>query len=271
MSYPMCHLFRYISYAVIILANLLGVAVAFAQEVSEQPITQKLRFIFLDENAGEYSLRINELPPVALVANSFALSAPVTIPPKAKLRIYRADASLVARQSKTRKPIPTIATLYPDGSLNSALVILSPKETTAPSEPIEPGASEPEPMNYTAQWIDDAPEKHADGSLRIINLVPAPLAAQIEGDSHVIEAGKTLVLQPAWDSRRRVRSRVAVKHLDGWKLIYDSITTCRINERITALVIFSAQGMRFTYTDSEIEKFGIPPPSALWLTYTDSR
>jgi hypothetical protein len=262
----------------VLFACALGSTASFAQTPTPPPPPPlKLRFIFLDENTGEYSLRINDNQPVPLVSASFALSAPFAIPPKAKLRIYRASAAQVANQSKTpsapsRPASPVIATLRPDDSLTSALVVLSPREpSSAPAAPPVPGATEPEPMNYTAQWIDDAPEKHPDGSLRIINLIPAPLAAQIAGEAHQVDAGKTLVLQPTWDERRRVRSRVAVKQVDGWKMIYDSITSCRPNERITALVIFSAEGMRFTYTDHEIATFGAPPPSALWLTYTDTR
>jgi len=250
-----------------------GICVGFAQpsNTSSAPTTSKIRFIFLDETPGEYLVSIDEKAPVALVEGPFTISSSLKITPNATLKIYRKKPGQVDKQGKPR-PTP-IATLHPNEALESALVVMSPVES-ADQQPAT-GLANTESdsgtlVHYTINWFEDSDEKRPARSLRIINLDKSAVAAQIGGIQATVEPGKSLIIQPNWDERNRARTRVAIQASTGWKIIYDSLTSALPQDRVTALVLYSASGMKFTYDEQEL-KSNPPPPGHFWLTYTDSR
>lgn len=249
-----------------------GICVGFSQPVntSSVPATSKIRFIFLDETPGEYLVSIDEQAPVALVEGPFTISLPVKIAPNATFKIYRKKPGQVDKQGN---PLPTpIATLNPNAALDSALVVMSPVEraTQQPARELaDTGSDLGTSVHYTVNWFEDSVEKRPARSLRIINLDKSTVAAQIGGIQATVEPGKSLIIQPNWDERSRARTRVAIQASTGWKLIYDSLTSALPQERVTALVLYSASGMAFTYDEQEL-KSNPPPPGHFWLTYTDS-
>lgn len=79
--------FRFFTFHIALLAGALSISTTFAQTPQLPSPPLAIRLIFLDEGARYYTPRVNENPPVPLNASFSALSAPFTIPPKAKPRI----------------------------------------------------------------------------------------------------------------------------------------------------------------------------------------
>ena len=239
-----------------VFALFLALVSCFAQE-TPPPSPAKLRFIFLDETPGEYTISIGKAKPVPLVANAFAISAPVGIPAGEKIKIFR--------RTPKAKPIQ-VAKLSTRADLTSALVVLSPKTDQAP-----PQNGDKTPVTfYEDTWIDDAATSFKSGQLRVINLTTTPARVTVAAPTQIIEPAGTLVLTPAWDDRGRVRTLVETQQSADWTAIYDSITSHRTGDRITALIIHSEKGLSFSYTDHELKTEGTPPAGDFWLTYTDS-
>ncbi|MEX2606406.1 MAG: hypothetical protein WD708_03595, partial [Kiritimatiellia bacterium] len=72
------------------------------------------------------------------------------------------------------------------------------------------------------------------------------------------------------DHRHRVRARIATRDPEGWQLIDDNIAIVKPTTRMTGLMVFSPSGLRFRFDEYLIATRGPPPPSHVWLTYSDT-
>lgn len=230
-------------------------------QTPDAPKPAKLRFVFIDESAGAYSIKLGaSFRPVS--ANPYEISAPFTPADLTPLEIYKlfpADPDPATSQPKRIK----IATVTPPADTPSALVIVTPRPASSP------GAA---PV-YKVELLDSNPTAFPAGSIRIINRSPVSMAAQFSASRVVTAPGETSVVQPATDSRHRTLFKIAIQveqEAGGWRLIQDSLTVIRPKERMVGLLVYSPGGMRHTLTAAEIAEMGPPKPGCFWLTFSDT-
>ncbi len=230
-----------------------------AAQTPPPPPPAKLRFLFIDENPGGYALKVGEHYRT-VSSTPYAISPVVTPPAPGPLELYRVSP---LPSPETGQPVRVkILALSPPASLRAALVIVTPRRP-------DPGS--PAPVSWEVEYIDDAPSAYPAGSLRVINRAPGPLAAQFGAHQIQLEAGRTTVVRPQPDRRNRVFTKIAALSGSGWQLINDSITVLRPDHRVTGLFFHSASGMRHFYTAEELREMGgAPPPTHVWLTYSDA-
>lgn len=232
-------------------------SVALAQPAPVTPPT--LRFLFLDETAGAYSLKLGgDFKRIS--AAPYTISASYAPTDFKRLDIYKAAAEpdpKTGRIEQTR-----IATLNPPAGMSSALVIVTPR-------PAPPGSAEP--PAYAVETIDNGPDAFPVGSIRIINRGQTTMAARLAGRQIVTEPSATRIVAPELtDSRGRLRVLVAVQTPDQWHMIDDSVAIVKPNTRLTGLLVYSPTGMKFRLGPYILAERGDPPPSHVWLTYTDT-
>jgi len=85
-----------------------------------------------------------------------------------------------------------------------------------------------------------------------------------------VAAGRDGTLRPSADARHRIRVRVAAQGNGGWHLINDGVSILRPETRMIGLCVFSPSGLRFRLGEDVVEKLGVPPPSHVWLTFSDT-
>jgi hypothetical protein len=230
-------------------------SVALAQSNATKPA--RLRFLFLDESAGHYSLKL-DTSFLRVSTNPYEISAPYTPADFEGLSIYKALPDPV---SGGLKPVK-IASVIPPADTPSALVIITPRPPASPD--IAPV--------YKVEFIDTNPALFPPGSIRLINRSPVSMASQFS-DSRVVTApGETSLVQPTTDSRRRVLFKIAiqVQQDTGWQLIQDSMTVIRAKERMFGILVYSPGGMKHMLTAAELSEFGPPKPGCFWLTFADT-
>jgi hypothetical protein len=263
----------YLRWSFLPLSIILGLSVSLAQSTSSEtpPVTPpaveavvpdkavptKLRFVFLNETPGAYTIAVGAEKPIPLVANAFAISAPVIIPAGEKIKVFR--------QTPKANPVQ-VAELSTRPELTTALIVMSAKPDHAPAKK---GDKTPESL-YKDTWIDDTATGFTAGQIRIINLAPTPARVTFVANAHTIEPEGTLIVTPVWDDRGRARTLVETKQAAKWTTIYDNITSHRVGERVTAVIVHSDKGLSFSYTAHEVATFGTPPAGDFWLIYTDS-
>jgi hypothetical protein len=232
-------------------------ALARAQE-PDAPKPPKLRFLFIDETAGAYSVKLGSTYK-QVSATPYEVSSPFTPADFAPLDVCKALHDPVTGQTRLVK----IATVTPPASTPSALVIITPRPAASPD--IAPV--------YKVEILDGNPSLFPAGSIRIINRSPVAMAAQFS-DSRVLTApGETSLVQPVTDSRHRILFKIAIQiqqESGGWQLIQDSITVIRPKERMVGLLVYSPGGMRHMLTADEITEMGPPKPGCFWLTYSEA-
>jgi hypothetical protein len=76
-------------------------------------------------------------------------------------------------------------------------------------------------------------------------------------------------VQPEIDGRNRVHTKAAVQTPAGWQMLHDSLTIVRPRQRVTAVCVYSPNGMKQAYDEDELARIGAPPPGHFWLTYTE--
>ena len=222
-----------------------------------QPVS-KLRFLFLDESPGAYSVKVNTHFQ-QLSTSPYAVSAPFTPEAGDHIDLYKTNPIADPKTGKIERI--KIATVTPPINSASALVIVSPRpqlngSATAPA--------------YNIEVIDSDPRTFPAGSLRILNRGFAAMAAQFGPDQVVTQPGATQLVHPDADQRNRVYTKVAVQSAGNWKLIYNAMTIVRPTERVTGIFVYSPSGMIQNYTADEIEQHGPPPPAHFWLTFSES-
>lgn len=235
------------------------VAGAFAQAPSpDAPKPARLRFLFLDETAGYYSLK----PGASfrqVSANPYEISAPYTPADLKPLDVYK---TLPDPKTGISRPVK-IATVTPPADTPSALVIITPRPAASPDvAPV-----------YKVELIDSNPSLFPAGSIRIINRSPVSMAAQFSESRVVTAPGEISLVQPVTDSRRRILFKIAIQvrqDAGGWQLIQDSITVIRPKERVVGILVYSPGGMRHMFSADEIAEMGPPKPGCFWLTFSDT-
>jgi hypothetical protein len=241
----------------VFLALFEGLSVRAVAQTPEQIPEVRLRFLFLDETAGAYSLQTGHSFR-QLSATPYAISNPLTAAPGDKLELYKelpaTDPAEAGRGKTVRVKIAAVTV----PAVPAALVVLTPR----PAAPGSGGA----PVYDVAFYDGSFPEK----SVRIINLGRAAMAARFGDEQALVPPGTARVLSPATDGRNRVFAKIAVQAAAGWTLLSDSITVVRPDERLTGVLVYSPSGLRYAYTSAEIAENGPPPPGHFWLTYGET-
>jgi hypothetical protein len=232
---------------------------AFAQpETPPKPAT--LRFLFLDESAGAYSLKIDRNFQ-QISAAPYAISPPYVPASLRSLEIYKTN------------PIPNpetgaierikIATLVPPANTTSALVIVTPR-------PASPGSTEP-PV-YQVEFVNSDPATFPGGAIRILNRGQSAMAGRFSTEQVMVAPGSTKIIRPAFDDRGRVRMRIAVQVQSGdnWKQVDRNVAILKPDIRVTGVLVYSPSGMRHLYDADTLLDQGVPSPGHFWLTYTDT-
>lgn len=242
---------------IVALALALLPAVLAAQQ-PEPPKPARLRFLFIDETPGSYSLKL-ATGHRQVSANPYEISSPYTPAGFNPLEIHKA---LPAPDTGELRPVK-IATVIPPADTPSALVIVTPRPAATPDAP---------PV-YQVEIVDCDPTDFPAASIRVINRSPVAMAGQFNDTRVITPPGEIRLIQPATDSRRRVLFKIAIQIRqddDSWQLIQDSITVIRREERMIGVLVYSPSGMRHTYTAAEIAEMGPPKPGCFWLTFSDS-
>lgn len=230
-----------------------------APSADTPPRPARLRFLFLDETAGAYSLKLGA-DFKRLSAAPYVISPPYAPADLKRLELYKASPE---PDPKTGRPVQTrIASLVPPADTPSALVIVTLRPTA-------PGSAEP--PSYAVEIIDNAPAAFPAGSIRILNRGRAAMAARLGGEQIVTEPGSAkIIAPPVADARGRLRILVAVQGPDQWRMIDDSVAIVKPDTRLTGLLVYSPTGMKFRLGPYILAERGDPPPSHVWLTYTDT-
>jgi hypothetical protein len=238
---------------------LLIVSVRAQTPPSEEPKPANLRFLFLDEKPGSYSLKSGQAQRQISYA-PYAISTPITVLPKGRLDIYQTP-TLPDPVTGKKEPVK-IASLTPPATLTSALVVVTPRPPT-PESPVPP------PPDIT--YFDTSIEAFPAGSIRVINLGRSPLGTKFDKVApFLLQPGETRIVSPTPDSKNRVVVKIAVSEGDAWKLLSNKIAILKPGQRMTGVFVYSPSGLLHTYTAEELAEFGKPKPGHFWLTYTDT-
>ncbi len=249
---------RHWSFVMGLLVAVLASSVHAQSPSPEAPKPPRLRFLFLDESPGHYSVKLGA-GHRQLSANPYEISAPFTPSDFKDLEVFKSLPDPTTGQNRPVK----IATVTPPANTPSTLVIVTPRPAASPDvAPV-----------YKVELLDSNPAAFPAGSIRIINRSPVAMAAQFS-DSRVVTApGEVSLVQPATDARRRILFKIAIQvqqEAGGWQLIQDSITVIRAQERMVGILVYSPGGMRHMLTASEIAEMGPPKPGCFWLTFSDA-
>lgn len=231
----------------------------FAQTPADEPKPANLRFLFLNETPGAYSLKTGtDYRPIS--SAPYAISPPVTLQPKGRLEIFQ-TASLPDPVTGKKERIK-IATITPPAGIVSALVVVSPK-------PPAPNSTEAPTCDVT--FFDTDIRAFPSGGIRVINLGRAQLGTQFDkAPAFVLQPGETRIVSPAPDSQNRIVARIAVHEGENWRLLSNKIVLLRPEQRLTGVFVYSPSGLVHTYTKEELAEFGKPAPGHFWITYTDT-
>jgi hypothetical protein len=226
---------------------------------SDAPKPATLRFLFLDEKPGSYSLKSGtshrQISPAP-----YAISSPIVVPPKGRFDIYQLPA-LPDPVTGKKEPVK-IASLTPPATLTSALVVVTPRPPT-PASPVPP----PPDVAY----FDTSTEAFPTGGIRVINLGRAPLGTKFDKiDPFLLQPGETRIVTPVPDAKNRIVVKIAVSEGVAWRLLSNKIAVLKPGQRMTGVFVYSASGLLHTYTSEELAEFGKPNPGHFWLTYTDT-
>jgi hypothetical protein len=229
------------------------------QDTVEKPKPASLRFLFLDETPGAYSLKNG--PSFRQISSApYAISPPIILQPKGRLEIYQ--TAPLPDPITGKKDLVKIAAITPPDDVTSALVVVTP-------HPAAPGTSSPPAPDVTYFKTDS--DSFPAGGIRVINLGRAPLGTQFDkAPAFQLQPGETRIVSPTPDSKNRVAVKIAVSEGDAWKLLSNKIAILKPGQRMTGVFVYSPSGLLHTYTAEELAEFGKPKPGHFWLTYTDT-
>lgn len=226
---------------------------ASAQPADFAPLP-RLRFLFLDESAGAYSVKVGR-DQRQLSSGPYVISPPFTPADLKPLVLFKElsdpATGLVAPIEVARVSVPTDST--------SALVIVSPRPRPAATSPLA----------YAVEIVPTSAEEFPAGSVGIVNRAQAAVATKFGDVQAAVAPGEVKILRVTPDHRHRVLSRIAGQTSEGWKLVSDSISVVRPEERLIGIYVHSPSGMRHMFTAEEIAEFGPPQPGNFWLTFSD--
>lgn len=245
-------------HACLLLVCVFSQATFVLAQAPEEKKPASLRFLFLDESAGAYSLKIGTTFK-RLSAAPYTISPSYSPPDLARLDIYKASTTL---DPKTGLPVQAlVSTFTPPSNTKSALVILTPRT-------VPPDATTP-PM-YDVEFIDNDASSFPGGSIRLLNRGKATMAARLAGEQITTEPGASKIISPVADQRGRLRILIAVQGPDQWRMIDDNVAIVKPDIRVTGILVYSPSGMKFRLGPYLSAERGDPPPSHAWLTYTDT-
>jgi hypothetical protein len=232
---------------------------ALAQPLSaESPQPARLRFLFIDETPGVYSIKPAQ-EHIQISAHPYEVSAPFTPEDAKPLAVYKALPDPV---TGVLKPV-RIASITPPPRITSALVIITPRPAATPDvAPV-----------YESEIINSDPVTFPAGTLRIINRSTVPMAARFSAESVITQPNEISLLRPATDAYHRSFFKIAIQvqnSAGGWRLIQNSITVIPPTQRMVGILVFSPGGMRHMLTPAELAEFGPPKPKHFWLTYSET-
>lgn len=241
-----------------ILAFVLLGTVLSATAVRSAPASEvvTLRFLFLDESGGAYSLKSGQ-GYTELGEQVYAIGPAVTVSAGERPFLYRETPDPAGKNGQPRRE--KIAAIVPPAGAASSLVVV----TALP--PVDAGAS----PAYSLSYYNNSTEVFPTRSIRILNLGQVSVAARFSSSEVLATPGSSQIVRPEIDTRNRVRTKAAVQTPSGWQMLYDSLTIVRPRQRVTCLCVYSPSGMKHTYYPEELAKLGPPPPGHFWLTYTD--
>jgi len=225
----------------------------------DEPKPANLRFLFLDETPGGYSIKagasfrqISSAP--------YAISPPVVVQPKSHYEIYQ-TAPLPDPVTGKKEQVK-LAVIAPPPRIVSALVVVK----VTPPPPDSKG-----PPRCDVTYFDTDVHAFPLGSVRVINLGRAPLGTQFNKDAAFqLQPGETRIVKLSPDDKNRVVAKIAVSEGNAWRLLSNKIAILGPSQRMTGVFIYSASGLLHTYTAEEIAEFGKPNPGHFWITYTDT-
>ncbi|MFH1499657.1 MAG: hypothetical protein ABII82_17745 [Verrucomicrobiota bacterium] len=218
----------------------------------------KLRFVFVDEAAGSYSLKIGR-EFKKLSSSPYSLSPVITPPGFGQLEIHK---TLPTIDPETGENIRIkLTTFTPPANTTAALAIVTPRF---------PGNDPTLTPTASIEFIDNDPSAYPAGTIRVLNRSQHAMAAQFGEDKILVEPSGVQIIRPTTNDRGLVRSRIAGQTATGWKIIDDNVAVVKPETRLTGLFLFSPSGMRFRFNAAFIAERGEPPPSHVWLTYTDA-
>lgn len=222
-----------------------------------QPTT--LRFLFLDEKPGAYSLKSGKSHRQISPA-PYAISTPIDVAPQSPLDIYQ--LSSVPDPVTGKKEPVKIASITPPANLTSALAVVAPRRP-------DPGAVTPPPPEIT--YFDTSIEAFPAGTIRVINLGRSTLGTKFDKiEPFLLQPGEIRHVTPVPDPKNRLVVKIAVSEGENWKLLSNKIVVLKPSQRMTGVFIYSPSGLLHTYTSDELAEFGPPKPGHFWLTYTDT-
>lgn len=234
----------------------LGLTVTALAQDPPRPAT--LRFLFLDETAGAYTLKIGETHR-RISGSPYTISPPYTPADLTPLQLYK--EGVIPDPKTGNVPRIKVATVSPPADTTSALVIITPRPPSGAAADI---------VSYDVEYIDSAPSAFPGGSLRILNRGRVDMAARFSRQQIVAPPGSVQIVSPAADPRGRLRVMIAVQNPEQWKLIDDNVVIVKPDIRVTGVLVYSPSGMKFRLGPYILAERGDPPPSHVWLTYTDS-
>lgn len=215
-----------------------------------------LRFLFLDDTGGAYSLkRAKDF--VELGDIPYYVGAPVTVSAGDRLELFRETPTPASKDGKSQRV--KVATIAPPADMTGALVVVTPLAVVDPKSGVA----------CNLMYFDNSPEAFPAKSIRVVNLGQMPVAARFSASQVLAAPGAAQIVQPEIDARNRVRTKAAVQTASGWQLLYDSLTIVRPKQRVTALCVFSPSGMKEAYDADELAQIGNPPPGHFWITYSE--
>lgn len=226
---------------------------------SDAPQPPRLRFLFLDETPGAYSVKTNGATYRQISSTPYAISQPFIPAGFAPLEIYK--TSPIPDPVTGQKPRVKVATVSLPTNTTASLVVLAPRSSTADQAVTQ---------SYDVRFFDNDPRAFPPKSLRILNLGHDPMAAQFGEERALVEPGASRILRPVTDRYHRVVGKIAVSTPPEWKLLYNKILIIGPEERLTGVFVYSASGLRHTYTALELAENGPPPPGHFWLSYSEA-
>lgn len=244
------------------IASVLGALVlaSVARAKGQQPPPPVVvRFLFLEEEFGGYYFRDNQTKTDRKIGDTpYVISDPQAVPFGEAVKLYKDYPD-----AKTGAPVRTeILSVKPPASAVAALVVVTARPPAA--------GGDGRPV-YQAEFYNSDAAMFPAGSVRVINLGRAELAAKFGKTQVSLSPSQLKVVQPTFDARHRVRTYIGVgSSAGGWQLVYDSITSLRPGQRLTGVLVYSPSGMRHTYRPEDLAVMPPPKPGHFWLTYSDT-
>jgi hypothetical protein len=243
--------------AVLLSASFLTVK---AQNESSLLSKVDLWFLFLDESEGSFYIKTDggfEL----LSGAPYSVTNTRSFLPGTSIEIYKdlrmqVDDTLNS-EDEQRQRKAKVADLMVPSNLESALVVLAPVSTGPNGMPI-----------FKERYFEEPLIDSASGSIQLINLGVSRTAAALGTERVVLEPGEVKTIKAPTDSRNRLKVQVA-DDLDGkWKVIERRVVFLSPGELLTGVFVYSASGMKHSYSRSELLSMGKdPPPCHAWLQF----